>query len=141
MILIINGPNLNLLGRRQPEIYGSQSFDDYLDELKAAFPDREIIYFQSNCEGEIIDTLQQFGFDPECEGIVINPGAYAHYSFAIADALACIEKIIVEVHVSNILAREEFRHTSVTAAHATAVISGMGLHGYRQALQFIFHKS
>ena len=134
---IINGPNLNLLGKRQPEIYGHETFDDTLAEIRAAFPATEIKYFQSNCEGEIIDEIQRKGFDPSCCGIVLNPGGYTHYSVAIADAVAAVPVPVVEVHISNIHAREDFRHTSVTARAAKGVITGLGLDGYRLALNFL----
>ena len=112
---IINGPNLNLLGKRQPEIYGSSTFEDTLTRLRGDLSDYEIKYSQSNSEGDIIDMIQNYGFDSDCLGIVINPGAYAHYSHAIADAIEAVPAPVVEVHISNIYAREEFRHTSVTA--------------------------
>ena len=136
MICIINGPNLNLLGKRQPEIYGSKSFDDYLREIRAEFPDTPIEYFQSNCEGEIIDKIHHLGYDnPECSGIVMNPGAYAHYSIAIADAISSVNIPVIEVHISNIHAREEFRHKSVTAPAAKGMICGLGLNGYNLAIR------
>lgn len=134
MILIINGPNLNLLGRREPEVYGRQDFDSYLEKLRAEFTAVDIEYFQSNSEGEIIDAIHKYGFDPRCEGIIINPGAYSHYSIAIADAFGSVEKDIVEVHISNIHSREEYRRHSVTAERALGVIAGLGLDGYRLAL-------
>ncbi len=137
MISIINGPNLNLLGKRQPEIYGNTSFEDCLTELRSLFPNTEIEYFQSNCEGEIIDKLHQLGYHtPGCEGVVINPGAYAHYSYAIADAIASIPLQVVEVHISNIHGREEFRRHSVTAPACNAMLCGFGLRGYELALRF-----
>ncbi len=131
---IVNGPNLNLLGRRQPEIYGHASFEDTLAELRSDFADTDITYFQSNSEGELIDHIQHTGFDPECGGIILNPGAYAHYSIAIADAIEAIPAPVIEVHISNIHAREEFRHKSVTARAARAVIAGCGRDGYALAL-------
>lgn len=134
MLLIINGPNLNLLGRRSPEIYGSRTFEEILAEIRSDFSDEEIGYFQSNCEGEIIDKIQQAGFDPDCRGIVINPGAYAHYSIAIADAIEAVPVPVIEVHISNIHAREEFRRKSVTARAARGVIAGCGADGYALAL-------
>lgn len=140
MILIINGPNLNLLGRREPEIYGRESFNDYLPRLSSQFSGEEIVYFQSNCEGDIIDCLHDYGFRPECRGIVINPGAYSHYSVAIADAIASIPVPVVEVHISNIHAREEYRRHSVTAERARGVIAGLGLDGYRLAIDFLLKK-
>lgn len=136
-IAIINGPNLNLLGRRNPEIYGAETFDDTLDALQGEFPDVSFEYFQSNSEGEIIDILHAYGFDGETSGIIINPGAYAHYSLAIADAIEAIETPVVEVHISNIHAREEFRHNSVTARAADAVIAGCGRRGYALAASYL----
>lgn len=138
MLAIINGPNLNLLGKRQPEIYGSRNFEDFLRHLRNRFPEIPIEYFQSNSEGEIIDKIHQLGYnEPECRGIVINPGAYAHYSYAIADAISSIELPVIEVHISNIAAREEFRHISVTAPACKGMISGCGLSGYELALSFL----
>ena len=134
MILIINGPNLNLLGKREPGIYGTVSFEDFLPRLRAQHPGLDLAYFQSNCEGEIIDRIQQFGFDKDCEGIVINPGAYSHYSIAIADAIAAVPARVVEVHISNIHSRESYRHHSVTAGKCEGVIAGFGLSGYSLAL-------
>ena len=129
-ILIVNGPNLNLLGTREPEIYGSISMDDYLIELRTAFPQHEINDFQSNVEGEIINRLQEADFD----ALVINPGAFTHYSYAIADCLKNISKPKIEVHISNIYKREEFRQKSVTAANTDGVLSGFGLKGYELAI-------
>lgn len=137
MICIINGPNLNLIGVRQPDIYGAASFDDCLADLRFIFPNTEIEYFQSNCEGAIIDKIHELGYaTPGCEGIVINPGAYAHYSYAIADAIASISIPVVEVHISNIHSREEFRHRSVTAPACKGMLCGFGLRGYELALRF-----
>ena len=138
---IINGPNLNLLGRRQPEIYGSETFEDTLADIKKRFSDCEIKYFQSNCEGSLIDKIQQFGFDPDCCGMVINPGAYAHYSIAIADAIEAVPVPVVEVHISNIHSREEFRHKSVTARACEALIAGCGREGYALALSYLLGKN
>ncbi|WP_312901513.1 type II 3-dehydroquinate dehydratase [Chryseobacterium taichungense] len=129
-VLIVNGPNLNLLGTREPEIYGNVSMEDYLDNLKSEFPSHEIQYYQSNVEGEIINRLQKDDFD----AVVINPGAFTHYSYAIADCLKNIDKPKVEVHISNIYKREEFRQKSVTAANTDAVLSGFGMDGYRLAV-------
>lgn len=134
MILIVNGPNLNLTGRREPEIYGTRTFESYLEGLRAAFPGVELEYFQSNHEGELIDRIQQSGYDPRTEGIILNPGALAHYSYAIADAVRGVPVPVVEVHISNIFAREEFRSRSVTAAACAGVVSGFGLRGYEIAL-------
>ncbi|AZA47453.1 3-dehydroquinate dehydratase [Chryseobacterium carnipullorum] len=129
-ILIINGPNLNLLGTREPEIYGTVSMADYLEKLETEFSDDEISYYQSNIEGEIINRLQEDNFD----ALIINPGAYTHYSYAIADCLKNIPQPKVEVHISNIYKREEFRQKSVTAANTDAVLSGFGMNGYKLAL-------
>ena len=129
-ILIVNGPNLNLLGTREPEIYGTVSMADFLENLKEKFPEDEILFFQSNVEGEIINRLQEDDY----EALIINPAAYTHYSYAIADCLRNIQKPKIEVHISNIYAREEFRQKSVTAAHCNGVISGFGLDGYRLAI-------
>ena len=129
-VLIINGPNLNLLGTREPEIYGTISMEAYLENLKSEFHSHELKYYQSNIEGEIINRLQEDDFD----AVVINPGAFTHYSYAIADCLKNIRKPKVEVHISNIYKREEFRQKSVTAANTDAVLSGFGMDGYRLAL-------
>lgn len=138
MILIINGPNLNLLGKRQPEIYGSLSFEKFLPKLRENFPGEPIEYYQSNSEGDIIDMIHKIGYDyPDCKGIVLNPGAYAHYSYAIADAISSIEKPVIEVHISNIAAREEFRRKSVTAPACKGMISGCGLYGYILAVSYL----
>ena len=130
-ILIINGPNLNLLGTREPEIYGSVSMEDYLLELNIEFPNDELLYYQSNIEGELINRLQKDDFD----ALVINPGAFTHYSYAIADCLKNIQIPKIEIHISNIYKREEFRKKSVTAESCDAVISGFGMKGYKLALQ------
>lgn len=138
MIAIINGPNLNLLGKRQPEIYGTETFEHVLKELREKFPLCAIEYFQSNSEGEIIDKLHQLGYEShECKGIIINPGAYSHYSYAIADAIAAINVPVVEVHISNIMSREDFRHRSVTAKNCRGIISGLGTEGYALALHYL----
>lgn len=141
MIAIINGPNLNLLGRRQPEIYGCDSFEKVLSNLREKYPLIPIEYYQSNSEGEIIDHIHKLGYDrPDCKGIIINPGAYTHYSFAIADAIAAIQLPVVEVHISNIMAREDFRHTSVTAPYCAGMISGFGAAGYEMALSYLISR-
>lgn len=132
-ILIINGPNLNLLGTREPEIYGNTSMESLLEDLKKHFTNHELFYFQSNYEGGIIDRIQQDDFD----ALVINPGAFTHYSYAIADALKNLKKTKIEVHISNIYQREEFRQKSVTAAYTSAVLSGFGMEGYKLALHYI----
>ncbi|MBP7357048.1 MAG: hypothetical protein RIR56_892 [Bacteroidota bacterium] len=129
-ILIINGPNLNLLGTREPEIYGNTSMQDVLEQLKTQFSEHELMYYQSNYEGGIIDRIQNEDYD----ALVINPGAFTHYSFAIADALKNVKKRKIEVHISNIYQREEFRQKSVTAAYTNAVLSGFGIDGYRLAV-------
>ena len=130
-ILIINGPNLNLLGTREPEIYGSVSMEDYLLELNTEFPNHELLYYQSNIEVELINRLQKDDFN----AVVINPGAFTHYSYAIADCLKNIQIPKIEIHISNIYKREEFRKKSVTAESCDAVISGFGMKGYKLALQ------
>ncbi len=132
-IAIINGPNLNLLGKREPEVYGTESFDKYLETLRDKYADIELSYFQSNVEGELINEIQRagFGFD----GIILNPGGYTHTSVAIGDAIAAITTPVIEVHISNIFAREEFRKLSHVSGKAKGVISGLGLKGYELALQ------
>lgn len=129
-ILIVNGPNLNLLGTREPEIYGNLSMEDFLSELQKDFAAHTISYYQSNVEGEIINRIQQDDF----EALIINPGAFTHYSYAIADCLKNISKPKIEVHISNIYQREEFRQKSVTAVHTNGVLSGFGIDGYRLAV-------
>lgn len=129
-VLIVNGPNLNLLGTREPEIYGTTNMEDFLETLKSEFSSHAIQYYQSNIEGEIINRLQEDDFD----ALVINPGAFTHYSYAIADCLKNIQKPKVEVHISNIYKREEFRQKSVTAANTDGVLSGFGMDGYRLAI-------
>lgn len=137
-IAIINGPNLNLLGRREPEVYGSLTFEQYLETLKSTFPAVEFAYFQSNVEGEIVNHLHAVGFS--YDGILLNAGAYTHTSVAIRDAIAGIKTPVVEIHISNIYAREEFRHTSLTAAKAVGVICGLGMKGYALGVQFFLDK-
>jgi 3-dehydroquinate dehydratase-2 len=132
-IQIINGPNLNLLGLREPGIYGSQSFEDYLTGLKEIYSIIQIDYYQSNVEGELINKLHEVGFD--YDGIVINGGAYTHTSIAIADAIAGIKTPVIEVHISNIYAREEFRHVSLTGKNCRGVLTGFGMDGYRLAIE------
>jgi len=134
-ICIINGPNLNLIGGRETSIYGSKSFELYLPELKETFPELELEYFQSNHEGEIIDKLHESGFSGY-KGIVLNAGGYTHTSVAIADAVAAIETPVIEVHISNIFGREEFRKSSLLARHCKGSISGFGLESYRLALHY-----
>ena len=129
---IINGPNLNLLGIREPEIYGTQGFDAFFEQLQTEFPDHEISYFQSNVEGELINNLQAVGFSTD--GIILNAGAYTHTSIAIGDAVAAIKTPVLEVHISNVFSREEFRHVSYIAPKAIGIVSGLGLNGYRLAI-------
>ena len=131
-IHIINGPNLNLVGVREPEVYGNRSLDQYLQELIEQFPQHDIDVYQSNIEGEIVDRLQQVGFD-EC-GIILNAGGYTHTSVAIADAVAAITAPVVEVHISNIYSREPFRHKSLLSPVCKGIIAGFGLTSYRLAL-------
>ena len=132
-IAIINGPNLNLTGRREPEIYGTQPLDEYLQLLIAAYPDVQFTLFQSNIEGELVDEIQRVGF--ESDGIVINAGAYTHYSLAIADALRAVAAPAIEVHMSNVHARERRRRRSVLAPACVGVIAGFGLESYRLAVE------
>lgn len=131
-IIIINGPNLNLLGKREPEIYGNHTFEDYLTVLKNEFPQVELDYFQSNIEGEIITKLQETGFS--YDGIILNAGAYTHTSIGIADAIKSITTPVVEVHISNTFSRETFRHTSYISPVAKGIIIGFGLDSYKLAL-------
>jgi 3-dehydroquinate dehydratase-2 len=133
-IAIINGPNLNLLGIRETEIYGHKSFESYLDDLKSKFKQIEIHYYQSNVEGEIVNRLHHWGFD--FNGIILNAGAYTHTSVAIADAISAIKTPVVEVHISNIFAREEYRHVSFVGAKCLGSISGFGLKSYELALNY-----
>ena len=137
-IAIINGPNLNLLGKREPGIYGNESFEDYYQQLQSIFPNVSFSYFQSNVEGELINELHRVGFD--VDGIVFNPGGYTHTSVAIGDAIASIKAPVVEVHISNIHAREEFRHISHVSAKATGTITGFGLKGYELAVKFLIEQ-
>ena len=132
-IIIINGPNLNLLGKREPEIYGAHSFDDYFKELQNKFLDVDLSYFQSNIEGKIIDKLHEVGFS--YDGVILNAAAYTHTSVGIGDAVKAIETPVVEVHISNVHAREEFRHQSFIAANARGVIVGFGLKSYDLAIE------
>lgn len=132
-IQIINGPNLNLLGKREPTVYGNASFEDYLSELRAHFPQSEISYYQSNVEGEIINKIHEVGF--EYDGIVLNAGAYTHTSIALYDAIKAVTTPVVEVHISNVHARESFRHVSMISAACRGVILGFGLDSYRLAIE------
>ncbi|WP_432671619.1 type II 3-dehydroquinate dehydratase [Flavobacterium sp. SM2513] len=132
-IIIINGPNLNLLGKREPEIYGTASFEDYFKILQGKFPSAALHYFQSNIEGELIDKLHEIGFS--YDGIILNAGAYTHTSIAIADAVKSITTPVIEVHISNTYSREEFRHQSFIAPNTHGIIIGFGLKSYELALQ------
>ncbi|WP_207496900.1 type II 3-dehydroquinate dehydratase [Aridibaculum aurantiacum] len=137
-IAIINGPNLNLLGKREPGIYGSETFEGFLDQLRKEYPAVNFTFFQTNVEGELINYLQQVGFDHD--GIILNPGGYTHTSVALGDAIAAITTPVIEVHISNVHAREEFRKISHVSAKARGTISGLGLKGYALAVQFFLDK-
>lgn len=137
-IQILNGPNINLLGKREPSIYGSKSFDDYLEELRQQFPDVELHYYQSNIEGELINKIHEVGFS--FDGIVLNAGAYTHTSIALQDALRAITTPAIEVHISNVHKREEFRHKSLISCACMGVICGFGLNSYALAVQAITSK-
>lgn len=132
-IAIINGPNLNLLGQRQPEIYGTEGFEGYLNTLRKAYSNVELEYFQSNVEGELVNAIHSFV--ESSNGIVLNAAAYTHTSIAIADAVAAVNIPVIEVHISNVHAREAFRHHSYIASYAAGVITGFGLDGYRLAIE------
>ena len=132
-IQIINGPNINLLGKREPGIYGARSFEDYFVELKSRYPEVEFEYYQSNVEGEMINKLHEVGFD--YEGIVLNAGAYTHTSIALQDAIRAIPSPVIEVHISNVHQREEFRHKSMISCACVGVICGFGLDSYRLAVE------
>lgn len=138
-IAIINGPNLNLLGTRETTIYGNKSFDQYFEELVALFPQVQFTYFQSNIEGELIDEIQKVGFT--VDGIVLNPGGYTHTSVAIGDTIAAIKAPLVEVHISNVHAREEFRKLSHVSGKAAGSIIGLGLKGYELAIHWLIDRS
>jgi 3-dehydroquinate dehydratase-2 len=133
-IIIINGPNLNLLGKREPDVYGQQDFESYLSVLMKVYSEIRLDYFQSNVEGELINKLHEVGFS--YDAIIINPGGYTHTSVALSDAIAAITTPVIEVHISNLYAREEYRHTSLTGAHCAGIISGFGLRGYEMALEY-----
>jgi 3-dehydroquinate dehydratase-2 len=137
-IAIINGPNLNLLGVREPAIYGHHSFDDYYMQLQKLFPQVQFSYFQSNVEGVLIDALQRFGF--EAKGIVLNPGGYTHTSVALGDAIAAIAAPVIEVHISNVFSREEFRKISHVSAKCVGTIGGLGLKGYELAVKYFIEQ-
>jgi len=137
-IQIINGPNLNLLGKREPSVYGNMGFEFYLEQLRAMFPDCELLYYQSNSEGSLIDKIQEAGF--ASDGIVLNAGGYTHTSVAIRDAIKAVDAPVVEVHISNVHAREEFRHKSLLSAVCKGVIAGFGLDSYRLAITALTNK-
>ena len=137
-IQIINGPNINLLGKREPSIYGSQSFEDYLEELKARYPNVTFEYYQSNVEGEMINKIHEVGF--EFDGIILNAGAYTHTSIALQDAIRAIKSPVIEVHISNVHKREEFRHKSMISCACVGVICGFGLDSYRLAVEAMLSK-
>ncbi len=134
-IVIINGPNLNLLGTREPEKYGKSSFEDYFKILKTRFPEVTFDYYQSNIEGEIINRIHSAGFS--CDGIILNAGGYTHTSVAITDAISAVQSPVIEVHITNIAAREEFRHTSLVGIACAGTISGFGLDSYRLAVEAV----
>ncbi len=134
-IQIINGPNLNLLGKREPETYGKLSFEEYFEQLKSRFANVDLHYYQSNVEGELINKLHEVGFS--YDGIVLNAGAYTHTSVALHDAIAAIKTPVAEVHISNVYAREEFRHVSLITSKCVGLITGFGMEGYAMAIQFI----
>jgi len=137
-LIIINGPNLNLLGKRETDIYGDKSFEDYFNSLIAKFTSIDLYYYQSNVEGELINKLQEVGFT--FDGIIINAGGYTHTSVAIRDAIASIKSSVIEVHISNVFAREDFRHVSLIASKCKGSISGFGLDSYRLAIESFIEK-
>ncbi len=137
-IQIINGPNLNLLGKREPEVYGNQSFETFFQTLTQSFAPIELHYFQSNVEGEIVDKLQDVGFS--FDGVILNAGAYTHTSVAIHDAIGAITSPVVEVHISNVFAREEFRHHSLITSKCAGLITGFGLQSYALALIYLMNR-
>jgi 3-dehydroquinate dehydratase-2 len=137
-IAIINGPNLNLLGKREPGIYGTQGFDEFLASLKQQYSSVNISYYQSNVEGELINEIQRVGF--EYDGIILNPGGYTHTSIAMGDAVSAIKTPVVEVHISNVQAREDFRKISYISGKAVGTIAGLGLKGYELALEYFLSK-
>jgi len=138
-LLILNGPNLNLLGLREPGVYGSQGFDSYLEDLKSMFPDVELEYYQSNVEGELVNKIHEVGFS--YDGIVFNAGAYTHTSIALSDAIAAVRTPVMEVHISNVYAREEFRHKSIISKNCTGIITGLGLDSYMLAIYYFVSRS
>ena len=137
-VQIINGPNINLLGKREPSVYGSRSFEDYLAELKERYPQVEFDYYQSNVEGEMINKIHEVGF--EYDGIVLNAGAYTHTSIALQDAIRAVTSPVIEVHISNVHRREEFRHKSMISCACVGVICGFGLDSYRLAIEALMAK-
>jgi len=137
-IQIINGPNLNLLGKREPSVYGTQSFEDFFATLKSRFANVELHYYQSNVEGELINKLHEVGFS--FDGIIINAGAYTHTSVAIHDAIGAIKTPVAEVHISNVYAREEFRHKSLITSKCVGMITGFGMEGYAMAIEYLIKK-
>ena len=139
-ILIVNGPNLNLLGQREPGIYGSESMEEYLPTLYKRYPEVEFSYFQSNVEGELINKMQEAGFYGDCDGIILNAGAYTHTSVALHDCIRSLRCPVVEVHISNVHQREEFRHHSMISAACKGVICGFGLDSYRLAIEALTNK-
>ena len=138
-IAILNGPNLNLLGKREPEVYGNKDFDQYFDQLQSLFPEINLTYYQSNVEGELINELQRLGFD--VDGIILNAAAYTHTSVGIGDAIKAIAAPVIEVHISNTFSREDFRHTSYVTPNAKGLILGFGLDVYRLAIESFLPKS
>lgn len=137
-ILIINGPNLNLLGKREPTVYGNDSFEDYLKQLREKYPQCEIVYYQSNVEGELINKVHEVGFS--YDGIILNAGAYTHTSIALHDAIKAVTTPVIEVHISNVHARESFRHVSMISAACKGIVIGFGLESYRLALESFIGK-
>ena len=137
-IQIINGPNLNLLGKREPGVYGAESFESYLEKLKSKFSGQQLNYYQSNVEGELINKLQEIGFS--ADGIILNAGGYSHTSVSIHDAIASIKTPVVEVHISNVYAREEFRNKSLITSKCAGLITGFGLAGYKMAIQYLLDR-
>ncbi len=137
-IQIINGPNLNLLGKREPTVYGNETFESFFEKLKVRFPDHELQYFQSNIEGELVGKLQEAGFS--ADGIILNAGGYTHTSVAIHDAVGAVPAPVVEVHISNVYAREEFRHKSLITSKAIGMLTGFGLEGYAMAIRFLVER-
>ena len=137
-IQIINGPNLNLLGKREPGVYGSMSFEEYLKQLRDQYPNFQLDYYQSNVEGELINKIHEVGFD--YDGIILNAGAYTHTSIALQDAIRAVKTPVIEVHISNVHQREEFRHKSMISCACVGVICGFGLHSYRLAVEALLMK-